>query len=85
MRWKDQVLEIGAKAVFSGELVEAVEPAPKDKREWELCQASAEGNFLGIVSGISPAIGEEVDEHLHCTYQKNEFLASSRFKYQFRV
>lgn len=46
--------------------------------------ASADGEFLGILSGISPAIGEEVDQNLHCTYQKHEFLASSHFKYQFK-
>lgn len=74
-------MEIGGEIVYSGELIEAIEPVPKDKRDWQYCQAIAEGDFLGILSGISPAIGEEVDKHLHCTYQKHEFLASSHFKY----
>lgn len=77
-------MDIGAEVVYSGQLIEAVEPARKDKRDWEYCMASADGEFLGILSGISPAIGEDVDQNLHCTYQKHEFLASSHFKYQFK-
>lgn len=84
IRWKDQIVDIGAEVVYAGQLIETVEPERKDKRDWEYCQASADGQFLGILSGISPAIGEDVDEHLHCTYQKHEFLASSHFKYQFK-
>lgn len=82
-RWKDQILDPSMDCKYTAEVTEAVNPIPNDSRDPSYCPCEITGKFLGILSGISPSIGTDVDPVLHCTYQKHEFTASSSFKYAF--